>query len=1107
MQTAQANARMALVMAIGQLQVDLGPDKRVNASGGQYSGPSPSVVSAAVDGRKHWIGAYNAHDFRQNHLHPGGEKQFRRWLVSGNENSVTVRDSVASTKGANDVLLFQGSAAGFPVLAEKSVYAPKVTVKMSDRTVGAYAWWIGDENSKALIKPNPKLPESLANVWGRAQAGKRTAFETSVALAALDPSNQKLALLASPATLDLASERSGTASETFHDFTTQSFGVLCDVQQGGLKNDLSLKLDVPESARPQNEPLYTAGTSTKPGITMEELWLFHNVWTQLDYDKTYTRPPPIGGKTVSGAPVLVCPVGAAETINDVFLPYKALTYPRKQLMVSLKTQPNALTTGKFDVLLISDMFLTVWNPYDIPIALDPNSITTSSFSSIPYSFEIWGGNSRYKSVDLVSLKGQHQPLMDYELGTKNNASRPSDDQGDPVTLMPGEVMLYSEGRDVALLKNGQGAGGIDNTRTVAAGKAGWNFGAGYQWNLSPSYGNKSGGVNSNMGFGTLNAADMLAYKVTPSNRLVGWSQNRYLDWQDYQDTVRLGGHWLQPPSVASGYKPKDFPEIFSGILTKKNALNAGQLANQKFPLVLFSYQLKTEASASAPGRSGHGNRFSMSHNPKVVRADFKKLSPQELAYSPYEFKLTELSGSYANAPQVTLENRTYIGGGENPAQGGQSFVITHSIPREPPLSLGAFQHAIANGFSEKITDSNGTAGKAFDTSKHLAPEVNQAIGNSYASPLIGKREISGSIDFGNGLPSGGSQPAADHSWQVNTALWDSWFLSSIVQQTASHHSPKRTAKQVLTDFVANGTDHKPLPNPSHRFWGSNPEKIVADFFTGNTAKADAFRKAASIMMLEGSFNVNSTSVEAWTALLSSNRLATVPVIDITNGSMPTLRHSSKTPISGLLTTTGDEFQDGTQSQNSKHWVGQRALSDTEIRKTAEALVEQVRLRGPFLSLSDFINRRPSDTTEIATSGALQAALDDPQRGPNRDLDKDSIRASPANSVFPFPEASKGFKSTASQSHVTQADLLTTFGSSLSARSDTFRVRAYGEALDSSGNVAAKTWCEAIVQRTPNYVDPSLSADKLPGAGSVNERFGRRFEITSFRWLSHSEMTA
>ena len=53
--------------------------------------------------------------------------------------------------------------------------------------------------------------------------------------------------------------------------------------------------------------------------------------------------------------------------------------------------------------------------------------------------------------------------------------------------------------------------------------------------------------------------------------------------------------------------------------------------------------------------------------------------------------------------------------------------------------------------------------------------------------------------------------------------------------------------------------------------------------------------------------------------------------------------------------------------------------------------------------------------------------------------------------------------------VTQMDVLNSVGPNLTARSDTFVVRAYGEAQDDAGNVIGKAWVEVVVQRTAEYV--------------------------------------
>jgi hypothetical protein len=81
------------------------------------------------------------------------------------------------------------------------------------------------------------------------------------------------------------------------------------------------------------------------------------------------------------------------------------------------------------------------------------------------------------------------------------------------------------------------------------------------------------------------------------------------------------------------------------------------------------------------------------------------------------------------------------------------------------------------------------------------------------------------------------------------------------------------------------------------------------------------------------------------------------------------------------------------------------------------------------------------------------------------------------------------------------------GNAATARSDTFTIRCYGEARDASGKRTASATCEAVIQRTPEWIDSADTADKLVTSltSSNNKNFGRRFVIKSFRWLSSSEI--
>ena len=96
------------------------------------------------------------------------------------------------------------------------------------------------------------------------------------------------------------------------------------------------------------------------------------------------------------------------------------------------------------------------------------------------------------------------------------------------------------------------------------------------------------------------------------------------------------------------------------------------------------------------------------------------------------------------------------------------------------------------------------------------------------------------------------------------------------------------------------------------------------------------------------------------------------------------------------------------------------------------------------------------------------------------------------------------KAWGSPAWLTQGDVLQIIGPTLAARSDTFVIRAYGDAVDASGRVTATAWCEAVVQRTPEPLAPDATGINPRDAGLPGD-LGRRFSICSFRWLSREEI--
>jgi hypothetical protein len=318
----------------------------------------------------------------------------------------------------------------------------------------------------------------------------------------------------------------------------------------------------------------------------------------------------------------------------------------------------------------------------------------------------------------------------------------------------------------------------------------------------------------------------------------------------------------------------------------------------------------------------------------------------------------------------------------------------------------------------------------------------------------------------------------DLSYELNHSMWDDFFLST---------GQRYDKDQFLSDPL-----RKPLPNGRLRLLPSSRGNINANDLMD-------LHRPARHLLLDGAFNVNSTSVAAWEALLRSTQGLGVSPEGIR--------------FSRILNPRGGEWKSSSSGNNQDAWDGSRVLSEDEVHKFAVAIVEQVKLRGPFLSLADFVNRRLRND-DSGRSGTLQAAID--VAGLNQ-----SFRSShPLNNQSSLPNyrhpdniadptrleqtLKPDSMAWGIPGYLTQADVLQVIGSTLSARSDTFRIRAYGDATDASGKVLARAFCEAIVQRLPDPLDSDPSGLN-PAKQNNRIDFGRKFQIVSFRWMKPEEI--
>jgi len=419
---------------------------------------------------------------------------------------------------------------------------------------------------------------------------------------------------------------------------------------------------------------------------------------------------------------------------------------------------------------------------------------------------------------------------------------------------------------------------------------------------------------------------------------------------------------------------------------------------------------------------------------------------------------------------------------------GSTAVPMSNIPSSPLFSLAAF--------SDANLSINGT-------------DPFQAVGNSLSSPLIPPSSAYGTVKE----PVGQVPVAQDFSWLINDALFDRYYLSGIAPAFTiggGGYSANGTLTDTLTKFFS--ADYASAQaNPVLRPY--LPPGQTAAAATAELAGNDGYKKLGAYSLIAGAFNVNSTSVAAWTAFLRANRdLA----LNYAQGA-------------GSDTATGSPFP-GSQSPSAPgngangpkpQWSGFSRLTDAQITALATRIVAQVKLRGPFMSISDFINHKMG-TVDPARSytGALQAALDLEAGTGGSGINAASRAAAggtaPSYAAAAFngpPVLGAGTTvTTGIPGDITQANLLLPLAPRLAARSDTFRVRSYGEVRSTDGTrVISQATCEAIVQRVPEYMDPVTDAagnepwDEGAGLNQTNKALGRRFKVVSFRWLNPNEI--
>lgn len=472
-------------------------------------------------------------------------------------------------------------------------------------------------------------------------------------------------------------------------------------------------------------------------------------------------------------------------------------------------------------------------------------------------------------------------------------------------------------------------------------------------------------------------------------------------------------------------------------------------------------------------------------NPRAQLADPRNWDGRTPSSPAWQATVTALSGDPLTVLQfwpgnIPQRNQSSWGQSHFPGEGTRSTVL-FQVPRRPLLSLAQLAHADIG---------------------ELDLDPAYAIGNSFAHP--GLDALDKILHWPSGSASSAALERVDLSYAANLGLWDRGFFSGINAGAAraadGSAQPHATLAAAAAAVVAGNPDA--MANRRMRHWPSRAD--AADRAAGLLNPATTARQLTQ----EGTFNVNSTSVAAWKAQLSGGFGA------LAEG----LARRPDHPFSRLHPPPGESVESG----ETNRWRTYRSLADGSplLDRLAEAVVAEVRARGPFMCLADFVNRRLVPDAN-GRKGPLQAAVD--AAGLNADSVVAAIGATAldrlpqAAALAPSGLAAEAPAALGRPDMILQSDILAAIGPHLSARSDTFVIRAYGE---SRGGAA---WCEITVQRTPDWISPQAQDSVIalddyrsalprakgslaemrqrnPALSPVNRALGRRFVVTDFRWI-------
>jgi len=479
---AQANARMALMIAIGELQKHAGSDTRITAPSGivdESSAPLTGVWKSWEGSDHESAGLPIEPEYASKLTSKSEGGRFLSWLVSGAPNG-------GDPSNPSELAFSESTADTVPLLSvgtlgENPVGAVHVVPQLA-RDSGRFAWWVSGENQKARL-PMPYKPEnenSLAQ-WSDIASSHAVPdpkpFELETLL--IDPTPAAKAVTLGTVDLIAGEGVTTTPRESFHHLSVSSVGLLTNTATGGWRKDLSLvtenwdalpatdlpffRLDAnyttnsakPTTALPQAQEsifypwsAYLSAPTGAPIYQHGAVSTWHNL---KDYATAYRRITAAGSVHSINFTAPNNIANAAESFTYLHTIRTTPVIARCHWLFSHRTtliegDPSTADDDTYTLQLLITPVVTMWNPYNVSIA-SPANLRISVGKPMPCVFRHYDKDGtalpQYRRVtqgrDVLSpgeIPGNH-PVMPPGANSLSYLIPTA------YTLAPGETRVFS----------------------------------------------------------------------------------------------------------------------------------------------------------------------------------------------------------------------------------------------------------------------------------------------------------------------------------------------------------------------------------------------------------------------------------------------------------------------------------------------------------------------------------------------------------------------------------------------------------------------------------------------------------------------------------------